>query len=307
MAGRKRMNSSITGFLRGNRALRTVLLKPAQLAVARYTDRRDRAIRDLVGRLSAMLVDDPVVKVAEFDGTFALSPRSHIFRRIATEGHYEPVLTARCRELLDPDRDVIDVGANVGFHTIMLAKLLRRGRLLAVEPTLNALSRLRRNIEMNGVGGKVTVFEGVASNAAGELEIKTLEGLEEYSTLGAMAHPSVSQQTYTVQRVAARTVDQLAEENGLDVGFMKVDVEGAEHLVFGGAGETLARCRPVVLSELSDTLLRKNGSSSAAVVRIFEDLGYRVVDPLHPGVKPGNIEFGDILCIPGEHPAARTS
>ena len=94
--------------------MRTVLLKPAQLAVAHYTDRRDRPIRDLVGRLSAMLVEDPVVKLAEFDGIFALSPRSHIFRRIATEGHYEPILTAKCREWLDRDRDVIDVGANYG-------------------------------------------------------------------------------------------------------------------------------------------------------------------------------------------------
>ncbi len=287
--------------------MRTVLLKPAQLAVAHYTDRRDRPIRDLVGRLSAMLVEDPVVKLAEFDGIFALSPRSHIFRRIATEGHYEPILTAKCREWLDRDRDVIDVGANVGFHTIMLAKLLRRGRLLALEPTKNALSRLRRNIEMNGVGGKVTVFEGVASNAAGEVEIKTLEGLEEYSTLGAMEHPSVRQQDYKVQHVAAKTVDQLVAEHGLDVGFMKVDVEGAEHLVFGGAKETLARCRPVVLSEVSDTLLRKNGSSSAEVVRIFEELGYHVVDPLHPGARPGSLEFGDILCIPAEHPAAARS
>jgi len=279
-------------------------MMPARKLVAHYMQKRDRVERAAIERIASMLVEDPVLRVNEFVGVFALSPQSHIFRRVAMAGHYEPELTARCRVLLDVDRDVMDIGANVGFHKVLLGGLLRKGRLLAVEPTHDALKRLRRNIIMNGVGDKVAVLEGVASDAPGQIEIKIVAGLEEYSTIGALEHPSVANAEIVTRTVEARTLDQLATEHGLDVGFIKVDVEGAEHLVFRGGQATLARCRPVVLSELSDTLLRKNGSSSQEVIKMFEVLGYVVSDPMRPNLKPGNVEFGDILCIPREHPLA---
>jgi len=256
-------------------------------------------------RLAELLAEDPVVKVAEFEGTFALSPRGALFRFVAEQGDYEPVLARKCVELLDPHRDAVDVGANIGFYAVLFAKRLDGRRVLAVEPTRNALARLRRNIALNAVESKTIVFEGVASNQSGWLEIKTVSGLEEFSSLGAMDHPSIAGAAFVTERVEARTLDELVADHGLDCGFVKVDVEGVEHTVFEGGRRTLAQQRPVVLSELSDYLLRKNGSSSLEVVRFFEALDYVVVDPLRPGEKPGRRQFGDILCLPREHPHAR--
>ena len=207
--------------------------------------------------------------------------------------------------MLDPHRDAVDIGANIGFYAVLFAKRLDGRRVLAVEPTRNALARLRRNIALNAVESKTIVFEGVASNQSGWLEIKTISGLEEYSSLGAMDHPSIAGVAFVTERVEARTLDELVADHGLDCGFVKADVEGVEHTVFEGGQRTLAQQRPVVLSELSDYLLRKNGSSSLEVVRFFEALDYVVVDPQHPGEKPGRRLFGDILCLPCEHPHAR--
>ncbi|MGH9198521.1 MAG: FkbM family methyltransferase, partial [Acidimicrobiia bacterium] len=154
------------------------------------------------------------------------------------------------------------------------------------------------------VESKIRVFEGVASNLAGWLEIKTVDGLEEFSSLGAMDHPSIAGTRFVTERVEARTLDELVTDHGLDPGLVKVDVEGVEHMVFEGGRGMFVKHRPVVVSELSDYLLRRNGSSALEVVSFFEGLDYAVVDPLHPSIKPGFREFGDIVCVPRENGCA---
>lgn len=281
-------------------------LQPLLTIRSRFRARGDARAREQLDRFAALLVEDPVLRVDEFEGNFALSARGHLFSRIIATGEYEPVLTACCIDLLDSTRDVVDVGANVGFHTVLFAKHISPRRVLAIEPTRNALARLRRNIVNNHVEDNVCIFEGVASNAQGTVELKTIVGLEEYSTLGEMAHPSIHGAEFVVEIVEARTLDQLVEERQFDCGFLKVDAEGAEHMIFEGARHLLAYHRPVVLSELSDALLRKNGSSAQEIVRFFNEMGYVVRDPLRPNEAAGFREFGDILCLPNEHPRAAT-
>ena len=58
--------------------------------------------------------------------------------------------------------------------------------------------------------------------------------------------------------------------------------------------------RPVILSELSDYLLKKNGSSSIEVINFVKSLGYIVVDAETPEIRPEIKEFTNILCIPKE-------
>jgi Methyltransferase FkbM domain len=119
-----------------------------------------------------------------------------------------------------------------------------------------------------------------------------------------MDHPSIAGTAFVTERVEVRALDQLVADHGFYCGFIKVDVEGVEHNVFESGRRTLAEQRPVVLSELSDYLLRRNGSSALEIVHFFEALDYIVIDPLHPTVEPGFREFGDILCLPREHPLA---
>ena len=68
--------------------------------------------------------------------------------------------------------------------------------------------------------------------------------------------------------------------------------------MFDGARNVLEKNRPVILSELSDCLLKQNGSSSTDVIRMIKEYDYDVVDPLDPDVPPSNEDFGDILCVP---------
>jgi hypothetical protein len=96
----------------------------------------------------------------------------------------------------------------------------------------------------------------------------------------------------------ASTIDELVGLHTLRPALIKIDVEGAEYLVFKGARETLRAHRPVILSELADELLAGFGSTSRDVIRLLEAEGYEVMDAIDPTRKPGERRHGDILCIP---------
>ena len=266
-----------------------------------YYRRRNKSTQSFFANLSSLLVEDPCIEVAEFRGSFYLDARSALFRRVVSERHYEPELTRLCVEHCDRSRDVLDIGANIGFHAVLFGQLLReggKGRVLSVEPTSNAFGRLSKNLDRNGLSGVVIAVHGAVSSQPGEIVIQTVEGMEEFSSVGSLVHPTVAEHEFKRETVTAHTVDALVAEHSLNPGFMKIDVEGAEGQVLAGARQTLTEHRPVILAELSDPLLRQSGSSSAEVIDLLREHNYRIEDPLRPDSSPGDREYGDILCIP---------
>lgn len=250
--------------------------------------------------LRGILVGDVVVRVDEFQGIFTVDSRSDLFKRLFLYKEYEPSLVDLVLKHLDKDRDVIDIGANVGFYTVLFAQKLNKAKVLAIEPTLNALQRLYKNIQLNNVTDKTIVFEGAASDRHGRGEIKTLIGREEYSTLGRWEHPSVKNEKFNAHETEVTTVDNLVKKYSLDPGFIKIDVEGLEHSVLKGAKTTLEKKRPVILSELSYNLLKQNGSSSIEVIKFLESLNYIVANAEALEITPEIKELTNILCIPKE-------
>ena len=273
-----------------------MLLNKMKRALVRANDAPRRKMYE---ELSEILRDDPVIHVGEFCGDFYIDRRSTLFRRILIKGHYEPALVASCLKHLLHEKDVVDIGANVGFYSVLLAqKISHSSRVLAIEPTDNAFGKLEKNIALNGVREKIVSYNGVASDISGELEIRTVLGKEEYSSIGVMEHPSIAKESYVTHKVPSETIDNLVKIHSLRPGFVKIDVEGAEKRVFDGAKGTIQEHRPVVLSEISDRLLRKNGSSAAEVFDFFESYSYKIVNPLKPHKEVSSDHNGDILCLP---------
>lgn len=247
-----------------------------------------------------MFADYPLIKVKEFSGNFLMDTKSDIFKNIIIDKHYEPILAALCKKFIDVEKDCIDVGANIGLYTVLFANTIVNGKVFSIEPTKNALKFLYKNLEGNDVRGKVVVFEGVASNISGSDEIKTIPGREEYSSIGALKHPSVADVEYEKIEVKSTTLNEFVKQNSINPGFIKIDVEGAEKLVIEGALEILKIYRPIVLCELSDFLLKQNGSSAREVIGMIKKFDYDIFDPFDPAIEPGWKNFGDIMCFPSE-------
>jgi len=286
-------------FLRKNPRIKSFLSPLINFVQANISRKKYEQLK-MVRKMSELLIVDPVLKVDDFNGIFSMSKHSDLFIRLLIENKYEPEQVALCHEYLNKKRDIIDVGANIGFYTILFAKSLVNNKVLSIEPASNALKHLYHNIEINGVLDRVTVFEGVASEKPGTTILKIVNGKEEYSTLGSLVHPSVCGTKYDLVEVKATTLDNIVESMSLDPGFIKVDVEGSENLVFKGALNVLTKKRPVILSELSDYLLRNNGSSAEEILYMIKQCGYDIYDAVNPKNDPGKSEFADIICFPKE-------
>ena len=247
-----------------------------------------------------------MVRVDTFGGTFQLDPRSHLLSRLVLDGEYEPEVFALCARLVDPERDVVDVGANAGFFSVGLARRLREGRLVAVEPSVAMADRLRANLARNGLAETVTVLQSALSDASGEAVLHTVEGNEEYGTLGVLVHHGLDRVNTlpSAETTPTERLDDIVARLGLRPALLKVDVEGFEGHVFRGAQRTLAEHRPAVVTEFNASLLRANGDSPEALISLFERAGYRVLDPFSPGHPPVTPTFlettEEVLCLPAE-------
>ena len=134
------------------------------------------------------------------------------------------------------------------------------------------------------------------TDTVGELHV--IDGMEEYSSVNTVIHDAVVGRKARVEQVPQASLDTLVRKHSLKPGFIKIDIEGFEMEALRGAEWTLRTHHPVILSELSDPLLRRNGSSSRQVVEFLEKIGYVVTDPIYPGLRAGERPYGDLLALP---------
>jgi FkbM family methyltransferase len=179
-------------------------------------------------------------------------------------GTAEPEVVEIFERYVRPGGVALDLGANVGFFTLVSAALVgREGKVVAFEPLPQNAEALRRNVAINDLD-QVAVVEAAVSDAEGHADL----------TIG----PSDQQASLTVQRssehirVPTVTIDDEMRRRDLVPTFVKIDVEGAEDASLIGAAHTLRHCRPVVLCEVHTD----RPSLEHPVPRLLAGLGYRV-------------------------------
>jgi len=218
-----------------------------------------------------------VIELEDMLGSFEIDIRSHLLQRILIDKCYEPDIVLLIKENIDKEKDVINVGANIGLFTNLLANLINDNRkVLAVEPTPLAFKYLKNNIERNNNNNKIITFNGICTDKSGEYILNTIIGKEEYSSLGDSEYINNINEKIVKIEVQGETIDNLVIEYKLLPGLILIDVEGAEMKVLKGATKLLKETRPIIISELVDTLLIKQGVTSKEVIEFLISLGYEV-------------------------------
>ncbi len=198
---------------------------------------------------------------------------------VVAAGAYEPHVTATLQELCKPGMCVVDVGANIGFHTLALSGLVgSSGRVIAVEPN----SENCRLILAALAGNKCTNVELLP------LALDAKRGWAYFVThLGSNGGLISTDSREYVEGVGTvvptETLDDVVHDR---VDLIKIDVEGAEGRVLRGAMRTLERWSPIVISEFSCEMLRRvSATDPAEYLQVFEDLKYelRVISRAQPG------------------------
>lgn len=160
-----------------------------------------------------------------------------------------------------PASTVIDVGANIGLSTILLARLVRK--VVAYEPSPSNVALLRRNLALNGITNVEVRATAVSSNP-GTLRFHL-------SAYGAGSH-IVAFGHVLVETIDSISVPAVALDNeGLPpITFMKIDAEGHEPDILAGARRLLARDRPLIYTEINLWCLSAfAGHSPGALIRTF--------------------------------------
>jgi FkbM family methyltransferase len=132
----------------------------------------------------------------------------------------------------DPNGVFYDIGANIGFWSLVLSSKYRH--IVAFEPSPTNLKRLQHNISTNRIAN-VTVINSAVSNVCGELRFQEGGSMSTVTQDGEIA-------------VSAVTLDSLPSLPRPTV--MKIDVEGHAAECLAGARETLASCHPALVMEL---------------------------------------------------------
>jgi FkbM family methyltransferase len=164
---------------------------------------------------------------------------------------------------------VIDAGANIGIVTSQLCRAVGpRGTVHAIEPlpaNVGRLRELKRDNELD----QLTIWECALSDSDGSAVLRT----QEASGTSAYASLTASWNTAATVSVSTRVLDELVPQD-TRVGFLKLDVEGAESLALDGAKRIMTSDRPLVFCEFNDIVLRDADSSSDDLLSRFQDLGY---------------------------------
>lgn len=216
-------------------------------------------------------------------------------------GEWSEAEVALWRRLVRPGDVAVDVGAHLGAHALALAALVGpAGRVHAFEPQARIADLLERNAAQNR---RENVYVNRVALGDGSAEALWYDR-PAYGRAGNFGGVELRKEigTDTAWGVDARTLDSF---NLPALGFLKVDVEGAEVEVLNGARDTIKRCRPIVYAE------NDRPDRSAQLLRILGFLGYKVLWHLPPLFNPANFKqnpvnvFGptvsvNVLALPRE-------
>jgi len=186
---------------------------------------------------------------------------------------YEPVTDAHLADALRPGMVVLDIGAHVGYYTLVAAQAVGpSGKVHAFEPCAETLSLLRRNVRANG-------FENVEIHpyAAGSSDSRRILHVTGSSdSHGLFPHPL----TETVRTTEVRTVAVAQVVSGR-ADLVKIDVEGAEFEVLEGMRDLVSGEDPsVLIVEWNPACLRNAGRDPLELPRCLEGLGFTNISVL---------------------------
>jgi len=192
-------------------------------------------------------------------------------------GVWEPAITAYLAATLAPGDTVIDIGANVGYHTLLAAHCVgATGRVYAIEASPRIFSLLQQNLALNDTS-RVEAFNVAVCAESCDVPVF----LHDDTNLGGTTIvPAVADRCGAVQEavVSGRALtDILPVAAVLSARMIKIDVEGAEHLVVRGLQPLLPLLsqRTELLIEVSAEGLHAHGSSVADFLRAFRSVGFQ--------------------------------
>lgn len=170
---------------------------------------------------------------------------------VIMDGFWEPWITIFIARTVQENWSVVDVGANHGYYTLLLADLVgQNGCVAAFEPNPNMFTLLRRSVAINGFSNRTTILQKAASAKEGDVTTLFMPPNEPKNSRLVTEEEAQTHAPTDIVRVATTTLaSALAEWPRVD--FAKIDVEGAEESVMQGFWPIIVRDQPDIILEFN--------------------------------------------------------
>jgi len=230
---------------------------------------------EMRGRIQPPVISAGDVLATEVEGLIVGVPGDewraaayHAFR-----GAMEPGLTKYFRTLIKPGNVVVDVGANVGFYTLLAAQLLQgKGRIYSFEPAPRTYKLLKDNVQVNGFlePGMICLHQLAVTDRSGRSRLSVFDGDCAHNTLfsDGLADREIEVSTTPLDEIPG------AQER---VDLVKIDAQGAEPLVVRGMWRLVERNPGIrIVLEFAPALLRRAGFAPGDFLEDLASFGFTV-------------------------------
>lgn len=208
-------------------------------------------------------------------------------------GNYEdPVVLETFCSWMKPATVFYDLGANMGFYSLLANRFIKEGRIIAFEPSPRARQLFEKQIELNRErmqGNRITILPYAVADGDKELEFTDHPSDGNTYIPASPAFHSAAGKLF----VKTCSIDGLIQQGYDKPDVIKIDVEGAEGDVLKGAVETIRSCRPRILLATHDWHLP---GIKDQCVRFLKELGYTLQ---HTGTHNKQVTgLDDFICLP---------
>jgi FkbM family methyltransferase len=224
------------------------------------------------------------VEITLANGMKMFAPRNMSSYRRLSAGMYEAEVTAVLRSLLGTGMTMVDLGANVGYYTLIASTLVgATGHVYSFEPDPRVFPFLRRNIGANDA--KNTTAECKAVSSKGSTVTFVPNGWE-----GSFVTYSAGSQPYPL--VEAVSLDEFFRLRGWPrVDLVKLDIEGSEYEALQGMSELSGRNpRLRLVMEFNLAAIRRAGVEPVSLAKVLKELGFRSAYVIECGLRAVSIQ-----------------
>jgi FkbM family methyltransferase len=225
-----------------------------------------------------------------------VTPVSHIDQQLFWYGYYEKPLALLLERILKPDSVFFDIGANIGYFSLIAAKKSKEGMIYSFEPVKELFHKLKLNLEENEVQN-VRAF----CLAVGENKDESVIYLSGPDNPGMSSMKPAENFSGTTQPTGVISIDDWMKESGTKrPDIIKLDVEGSELLALKGMKLTLSEHKPFLIVEISAVTLSRFQTRPGDVFHYLFELGYKSFDVTHTGElkeKAGSLPEENVVFI----------
>jgi len=240
-----------------------------------------RRISGYVHRPCTWVGDETILTQTVFGHLLPLDARdTSLLPSLVARGYWEPSVTRALLRVLRPGQRVVEVGANVGWYSLLFAsRVMPGGSVTAFEANPRAVTLLRRNLAANGFAAAVRVVPLAVSDGRARVTLHRLQRQQGSSSIYAFtpAELATLDDEPSPLEVEATSLDAFFGSDGAPPDLVKIDAEGAEPAILAGMRGILERApRVQLILEFLPGNLARAGHDAHAFLTSLVHLGFRL-------------------------------